>query len=128
MFIHFLITRFNIKISGAGPERMTSESINEQWLKDRLFFFKSYCAPSVFSQTNKNFIWLLYFDSLTPEYIREELVFLKINSPGIKIVFVTDYNAMIDDIRLKIKDTITPYVISSRLDNDESLVVILFSL
>ncbi|HUR31639.1 MAG TPA: glycosyltransferase [Saprospiraceae bacterium] len=119
MFIHFLITRFNIKISGFGPERMTSPFMTEEWLTQRLDLFLTYCVPSVLEQTNKNFTWLVYFDRSTPGFILEKVSFLKNKSPDVRIILVDDYDEMLLDIRAKIKSSQKPFVITSRLDNDD---------
>lgn len=119
MFLHFLITRFNIRITGYGPERMTSHHADEEWLRERLFFFKTYCVPAVISQSNKDFKWLIYFDSLTPIPILDEVIQLKANIPNVEIILTDHYDDFITDIKLKINTVPEPFVISSRLDNDD---------
>ena len=119
MFIHFLITRFNIKISGSGPEKMTSPFMTAQWLSQRLNLFLTYCVPSVLEQTNKNFIWLLYFDRDSPKFILDQITFLKNQSPEVRILLVGDYNEMLGDISSTIKSSQQPFAITSRLDNDD---------
>ena len=40
------------------------------WLKHRYYLFETFCFPSILSQTNKNFKWLVFFDKDTPsEYV-----------------------------------------------------------
>lgn len=119
MFIHYLITRFNLKITGAGPEGMTSVEMTEEWLDIRLNLFLKYCVPSVLEQTNKNFTWLIYFDKSTPTSITNQISFLQNQFPGTILVFVDDFASMLTDISSRIKSSHSPYVITSRLDNDD---------
>lgn len=119
MFIHFLITRFNIKITSAGPERMTSPEMTEEWLSQRLDIFLTYCVPSVLQQSSNNFTWIIYFDRSTPPSITDRISFFKNKSPNVIIAFVDDYPEMLSDISSKIKTTPEPFVITSRLDNDD---------
>ncbi len=119
MFIHFLITRFNIRITGAGPERMTSPEMPEDWLNQRMNLFLTFCVPSVLEQTNKEFTWIIYFDRSTPPSILAQLSFLKNKSPEIQIAFADDYQVMLRDISSRVKSAASPFVITSRLDNDD---------
>ncbi|MEP6646764.1 MAG: glycosyltransferase [Saprospiraceae bacterium] len=118
MFSHLLITRFNIKVSGFGPERMTSQS-SAEWLQERLRIFNMYCVPSVISQSNTDFTWLIYFDSDTPIKIINEVSTLKNKISHLKIILVDHFDAFVEDIIRKIRTSPEPYVISSRLDNDD---------
>lgn len=118
MFTHFLITRFNIQVSKHGPEKMDSPDTNIEWLNYRLRLFIKYCAPSVLNQSNKNFTWLIYMNSNTPASILDQMEYLKQN-PHINFIFLSDYPAMLNDIISRIKNVNTPFVITTRLDNDD---------
>lgn len=118
MFTHYLITRFNIKVAHYGPERMNSPEMDLEWLSIRLELFLKYCAPSVLEQSNKQFLWLIYLDPETPKTIQEKLDFLKAEMK-MEFRYVADYPMMMNDILQMIKSVSTPYVITSRLDNDD---------
>ena len=98
---------------------MDSPDMNLEWLSERMHLFKKYCAPSVLEQVNTNFTWLIYLNPDTPSSIMEELQFLKKCSIQTEFVFANDYEQMIKDIVAKIKIAPSPYVITSRLDNDD---------
>ena len=73
MFIHYLITRVNIRVSAYGPEKMDSPAMDDAWLNDRIELFLRFCIPSVLEQTSKNLTWLIYFDPATPSFVFEKL-------------------------------------------------------
>lgn len=118
MFTHYLITRFNIQVSNQGPETMDSPDMNLEWLTERLQLFIKYCAPSVLEQTNFNFTWIIYFHPDTPSTILKQLDLPSANFTT-EIAFTKDYSSMMEDIVAKIKSATSPFVITSRLDNDD---------
>ncbi len=119
MFIHYLITRFNVKISEHGPERMNSPVIDDRWLHQRIELFLTYCVPSVLNQKNKQFHWLIYLDVDTPQFVLNKIEYLKHLDRGIVFFFVADFNQMLNHIRKEFEKSKLPYIISSRLDNDD---------
>lgn len=62
---HVVLTRFNLP--SAGVERSIREQ--EGWLTNRWELFERYCVPSVLSQTNQNFTWIIYFDPQSPPWL-----------------------------------------------------------
>src|SRR6478735_10278904 len=65
-YIHFILTRFNVK------NFYHCEEPTDEWLKGRLDLFRTYCLPSFEGQTNKNFRWLVFVDSESPEWFLSE--------------------------------------------------------
>lgn len=65
-FRHFLLTRFNIPFN---PFEMGNIDFlfDEKYLTERFTIFEKYCLPSVINQSNQNFIWIVLFDSRTPQ-------------------------------------------------------------
>lgn len=78
---HYLLTRFNVGVyQGAGGadwfdsfygKRFTMPA--DAWMERRLDLFERYCLPSVAQQEEKDFIWLLYMDILTPRRFLDRL-------------------------------------------------------
>jgi hypothetical protein len=63
---HVLLTRFNLP-------SVSAESIiraKEGWLQQRMELFETYCLPSVCSQGNREFHWIIYFDPESPEWLK----------------------------------------------------------
>ena len=73
MFQHFLITRFNLRLSEWQTTKRGESVLSEAWLNNRFELFKTYCLPSVKQQTNQNFTWLVCFDSETPTFYKDEI-------------------------------------------------------
>jgi len=118
-FTHYLITRFNIKISGYGPERLDSSAMDSSYLQHRLRLFEVYCFPSVKSQIEKKFCWLIYFDEHTDPEVLEHVQQLTGGEIAILLLRVPDFEHMLSDIRERIRSSPTSYVITTRLDNDD---------
>jgi hypothetical protein len=116
VFTHYLITRFNIRVSGFGPETMDSSAMDEGWLRERVKLFNTICVPSVIGQRNTNFEWLIYMD---PSTSLDEFAHLTESTFPVHFIFATDYEDMIKDIRLRIVAAPSSFVITTRLDNDD---------
>lgn len=65
---HFLLTRFNVPF-------IRKENIDflfeKQYLDNRFDIFKKCCFSSIKQQTNQDFIWIVFFDSRTPDAYKE---------------------------------------------------------
>lgn len=112
MFQHYLITRFNYGwLENAATSRSGTAVNTNQWLDERVQLFETYCLPSVQSQTCSRFKWIIQFDPQTPASILDRCG----NGSNIHIIQepISDYfqQLTID----------TPYLITSRLDNDDAL-------
>lgn len=93
MFQHFIITRFNLRRADWKTTKNSDEVLSETWLKNRFTLFENYCILSVKKQKNQNFKWLVFLGINTPEIYKEK---------------IEEVNTM-------------DYIITSRLDNDDSL-------
>jgi hypothetical protein len=115
-FTHLLLTRFNTAADFA-PSRL---GLQRKWLTNRLALFEQYCFPSVDSQKDVDFRWLVFFDAESPEWLRETIPNYE---PRLTPIFIE--GEATDE---KIAETVansglvtTPYLITTRLDNDDSL-------
>ena len=118
-FQHIIISRFNLSLYDC-----MSEQVAKVWMDYRITLFGSFCYPSIATQENQNFKWLMFFSDKTPEHYRQ---------------LISKYNRMIpiyckeqgfDDIQMKgfvngyIKQFIDPdveYIITSRVDIDDMI-------
>ena len=73
MFQHFILTRFNLRKKGWDETKSQSKVLTDSWMENRLKLFEQYCYSSIKSQTVKNFEWLVFFDTNTPEIYREKI-------------------------------------------------------
>jgi len=111
-FDHFLITRFNTRLK---------ERASDEWLKHRLEYFRSMCIPSIKAQSVQAFKWLVYFDAERDQWFEDEVNTL---AAGLfEPVWVEgkfDPKACAEDVAAR---TSKPWVITTRMDNDDALAV-----
>lgn len=123
-FIHVITTRFNVPTSVWTVTRGGRKPLSEDWLEDRFKIFLRYCLPSFKNQSNKNFIWLVFFDINTPEKYRHEIEKIQKEFSLFQPVFVQDF----EDMRRRALEIIpgffddkTNFLLSTDLDNDDLL-------
>lgn len=123
--LHFILTRFNIKIFEADK---TGKSVQtKEWLDKRFELFEKYCLPSIMNQSDDNFCWIILFDKDTPIEYKERIS----NYPQlIKPLYLTEEEAL--DYVGYYRETVTRLVLESvgkgsvkilttYLDNDDML-------
>ena len=120
-FTHYLVTRFNVPVDNWNRDKTGHPTLDGAWMKHRLALFNRYCVPTISGQTEKNFHWVIYCDIHTftadKQRIEESVKMI----PGAEIRLVQDHGEMLSDLRKLISNQLTPYVITSRLDNDDGL-------
>jgi hypothetical protein len=123
MFQHLLITRFNLKNPDWKFTKNNDTLLDDQWMKDRMELFQNYCLPSVVSQTNKNFKWLLFFDSSTSDFFKNEIQKTVLDYSNILIFYINGMpefdSSILKYVSENTKDK--PYLITSRIDNDDCI-------
>jgi hypothetical protein len=120
-FSHFLLTQFNLR---NFPQSSATEYDKwTDWTRNRIQLFKTYCLPSILNQTEKDFIWLIYFDSTTPDEFKPFIDELR--SYGfIKICYSNGSDDFFKNYLNEVKSRLTQdskWVITTRLDNDDML-------
>ena len=118
-FKHILITQFNLLKFPLGDEIDKGKDWLK-WMDKRIPIFKNYCLKSLLNQSNKNFVWLIYFDVHTPDkYLKllddlSLIPFIKIRKSDGYDGFMKDY---LNDLKFFSQDA--NWIISSRIDNDD---------
>jgi hypothetical protein len=119
-FTHLILTRFNLKrLEGNPPAR--------GWLERRFDLFDRFCYPSLRTQSNDNFTWLVFFDTDTPQAFRgriEEYARWKKFIPvftGSEIFFGFHFPPELRPTILNHIDDHCRFLITSRLDNDDAV-------
>lgn len=116
---HYLITQFNL----TGLVKFQDTRAWNEWNIYRFDFFKRYSLPSVLNQSNKDFIWFIFFDKSTPvECLRyiDELKQYKFIIPII-INGITEFRAeCIKSLKKYLKKDYE-WILTTRLDNDDAL-------
>ena len=121
LFTHYLITRYNVPLEGWEVDKEGISTRDGAWLSHRLSLFTKYCIPTVVAQTEKNFTWLIYCAKNTPEDALKEIYNSLHVIPHSEIRLVTGYHDCMADIDQTLSKAATPFVITSRLDNDDGI-------
>lgn len=91
------------------------------WMNNRINLFEKICKPSIVNQTNKKFKWIILYDEKTPESFLDKK-FVALKGPPSEINMDNWSNKKeieyISDDAGK-----TPYIIMTRLDNDDALSI-----
>jgi Putative rhamnosyl transferase len=115
-FVHILLTRFNTAMDYAPSSRR----LEPDWLDKRLDLFERYCLPSVRAQRDAEFKWLVFFDEESPVRFKQKVESLR---PLISPIYIKGL-ATDEVIAEKVNKTglvTTPYLVTTRLDNDDAL-------
>ena len=87
-------------------------------MKRRLELFRNFCFPSILHQTCQNFKWLVFFDPKTPKHFMDELGYLRRYKN-----FVPVYGGgFVENVGKRLPPG-TPFLITTRLDNDDALQI-----
>jgi hypothetical protein len=121
MFKHFLITRFNLRKSDWTTNKKNRPILTDKWHENRFDLFINYCFQSVGSQTNKNFEWLVFFDTTTPKKYRDIIESLKLQLTNFRPIFIDGMEMYLPTIKDYISNCNYEYIITSRLDNDDCI-------
>lgn len=115
-FKTILITRFNYGNDPLG--------ISEKYLNKRFKIFKDLTFPSINSQTDNNFTWIILFRSTTPQKYRNIMETLKTEAKMNLVIHYEDcetHTPEIGSIVSKMIDNDTKYLLTCRCDNDDIL-------
>lgn len=122
-FKHFLITRFNLKVPDWQLTKNKESLLTEEWMAHRMELFENFCLPSVLSQSNQNFTWLIYFDTTTSLYFKNKISSIINGNKQIKLIYINGMSAFSAILKKNIqkKSEKIPYLITTRLDNDDCI-------
>ena len=117
-FTHLVLTRFNVRFNNQKPKT----GLDSEWLIHRFKLFENYCYSSVYGQSNQNFKWIVFFDAKTPLQFRQKIEQYSQWVNFIPVYIDSYYNAAIGrQHALKHVDPESSHLITSRLDNDDSI-------
>ncbi len=111
-YSHFLLTRFNVKFSA------TSKAPSDDWLRNRLGYFRQWALPSIRAQSARFDHWLIFCDGASPAWFKDEMNALK--DCNITVIWVD--GAMSSQVGEAVEERATrDYIITTRLDNDDAI-------
>jgi len=122
MFQHFIITRFNLRKKGWDQTQGNTKVLTDEWMDNRLELFEKYCYASCLAQREKNFTWLVFFDVSTLDKYRAVVARLAKAFPTFVPLYIEGMDVFLSEIKKNIQQRLDqPYLITSRLDNDDCL-------
>jgi hypothetical protein len=123
---HALITRFNLKIW--LKDKSDIDTLSPEWLEERFGLFEQFCFPSVFNQSDKNFVWYCFFDINTPQEYKKKIDNYRSKFVQFAPIYLSEidgadgYNAIIKQTVISdFRDSGCNMLITTRLDNDDSI-------
>lgn len=122
-FQHFIITRFNLKNETWLVDKNKHQVLDESWLKKRYQLFDRFCYSSMINQSEKNFTWLVYFDSDTPDFYKKKNKSYSARFVSFKAIYKDSFTHFVKDLKADITCFLKPnttHIITSRLDNDDA--------
>jgi hypothetical protein len=120
-FTHYLVTRFNVPLDTWLKDSTRPHSPDAAWFNHRLHLFSTYCVPTVLAQSESNFQWIIYCDAQTEPAQLLELKGILPDKHWISLRYTTHKSALLADLQALLAQSSTPFVITSRLDNDDGL-------
>ncbi|MEA5576908.1 glycosyltransferase [Anabaena sp. UHCC 0451] len=115
LFEHYILTLFNVD---RGFDK-TNKRNSIEYLEKRFELFESVTVPSINSQTNQNFFWLIFFDINTPDVFKkraEETLKMSNCLP----VYVQGEQEILPFLKGKLLPK-TQCLVTTNLDNDDAL-------
>lgn len=120
MFQHYIVTRFNVRSKDSSG--ILKSGVSEEWMEERFKLFLNFCFPSVTNQSNQNFQWFVLFDIGTSEKNKVKINTLASSSDIFVPLYIDCDESIAQVVREEIQSRLKfDYVITSRLDNDDSL-------
>lgn len=95
--------------------------LTDTWLSNRFELFEEFCFPSVQHQVNNNFTWLVFFDIETPAQYKEKIAGYRDLLPNFIPLYIDGMPAFLPSVCAEVKKASTPYIITSRIDNDDCI-------
>ncbi len=121
-FTHLVITRFNVDFDDLNKTKYGADVRSLDWLTHRFEIFEKYCFPSVQNQSEQDFKWLVFFDAATPEAFKNKIERYHQMFTNFLPVYIPSGQLFLAEIQNGIRQLVTtPFVITSRLDNDDML-------
>jgi len=117
-FRHFVITRFNLK---------RKIPTSAEWLQRRIELFEKYSLPSIQSQTEKDFFWLVLFDKDVPKNLQEKIDAWQKSCNNFNPMLCGGWihktigGCVEEFIRTETERDRTSYTLTTRIDNDDGM-------
>jgi Putative rhamnosyl transferase len=115
---HLILTRFNVQAGYGDPKA----GLDPTWLEYRFQLFEQFCYPSVYTQSNQNFKWLIFFDDQTPELFKSKIAAFA-HYKNLIPIYIHGYfsESLLHSALAEHIDSGSSHMITTRLDNDDAI-------
>lgn len=122
--LHLILTRFNLRIW--AEDKNGNQTFTDEWLRERVILFETYCLPSIMAQTCKDFKWVILFDEETPEWLVEKIRLWRDDLPQIMAISVRRgspgmFRRIFREVAISEADCRGGRLLTTSLDNDDAL-------
>ena len=120
-FSHIVLTVFNVRLHFGG-----NTAPSREWLVNRFDLFENFCLPSMRSQGNQNFTWLVLFDAETSAPFRDKISSYAQWENFVpcfvdQVMTVDSFSSMKRDLIMKHVAGDADHLITTTLDNDDAV-------
>ena len=119
---HFVVTRFNLRLSGVEKDKNQQQLRSEEWHHERIDLFERYCLPGMRNQTERRFRWLLLIDEESAPGVVQRLRGHEGGAANLEIVFMPVIESW-DDMARPVIERLSPgtrLLVTTRLDSDDA--------
>jgi Putative rhamnosyl transferase len=117
-FEHFVLTKFNVVRERNPVDKAGKPVRTVEWLEHRFDLFERFCLPSVRSQTNIEFTWLITFDEQTPPVYLERL---RAHERAFDILVLVPGRRAFRNVIPERLSRRTRWLLTTRFDSDDAL-------
>lgn len=125
-FAHVIITRFNIHASWAASidSQAAAKRLDATYLNDRFAIFEQFCLRSMQAQTEQDFVWVVLFDSDTPDQFKARIRTYQASYANFHPLFVAAGTPIVPSLVDYLKAHVSgkpQFLMTTRVDNDDAL-------
>jgi hypothetical protein len=115
---HIVLTRFNVKLAGMKGNK----NIDPDWLAQRFSIFDDVCLAAIQGQTRPPDLWLVFFDSKTPEKFRQHLAMCRAACPQLTPIYCDEFDVAVAQRAISERLPVqADWLVTTRLDNDDAI-------
>lgn len=121
----FIVTRFNLKLW--KKDKNNQPTLSDEWMRERMELFSTYCLPSIRVQTQQNFKWIILLDDDTAVEYKQKMLEISTEYKNLMPFYLKDvqtenYIEYISSLVCNMaKQENADRIVTIRLDNDDAL-------
>lgn len=121
----FIVTRFNLKLW--KKTKNNQPTLSDEWIRERMELFCTYCLPSIRVQTQQNFKWIILLADDTAVEYKQKILEISTEYKNLMPFYLKDvqtenYIEYISSLVYNMaKQENANRIVTIRLDNDDAL-------